>query len=138
MWKLSQPSLPGIASRNRSNNNSWFFFYRSKCVSSATFCCRSHASGHTSSGDYPQVPVFKVLKQNFFAFEDLTDDSSHTAEEELIKRHNDYRIKTKSPAATGRLGESTGSIRTNSNFCFSWAKHHISLFWMLMRAVTKL
>lgn len=25
MWKLSQPFLPGIASRNRSNNNSFFF-----------------------------------------------------------------------------------------------------------------
>lgn len=140
MWKLSQPFLPGIASRKGSNNDS-LFFYGSKSVSSVTFSCRSHASSHTSSGDYPQVSAFKALKQNFFTFEGLTDGSSHTAEEELMKRHDDYpthRIKTKTPAATGRLWESSGSVSTSSKSYFSWAKHHISFFCMLMRAVTKL
>lgn len=47
-------------------------------------------------------------------------------------------LKPKVPQQLVGSGESTGSISTNSNFCFSWAKHHISLFWMLMRAVTKL
>jgi len=137
----AEPALSARNCRKKQEEQQLPFFYGSKPVSSAMFSRRSHAPRRTSSGHDPRVPDFKALKQNFFMFEGLTDDSSLTAEEKLIQRHDDYAthgIKTKNPAATSRLWESTGSMSTSSKLLFFLGKTSYSFFCMLTRVVAKL
>lgn len=81
------------------------------------------------------------MKQNLFTFEGLTDDSSHTAEEELIKIHCDiHRIELKQKILQQLVGlEECWSCEHPHKLLFFFGKTTYFIFFcMLMRAVRKL
>lgn len=68
--------------------------------------------------------LFLRLRENFFTFDDLTDDSKRIAEEACVRDMIAIQpIELNQKILQQLVGsESSNSMSTSTNSCFSWAK----------------